>query len=699
MCRLSCDGVSVSLALLGELRLHVDDVEVLTLSPKARALVASLALRRGEAVSVARLNEELWPELSPDRAKRVVQVRVAEIRKLLSVTSTPRLLESVASGYRLTIDADAVDANRFTALLDDAQRCTEVGDSLGTVTKLRAALGLWRGTALADTQSSLYLEAEAARLEELRLSAIEDRVEAELADGCHHRLVPELRSLVATYPLRERLWVQLVMALYRSGRQTDALRACSSVRRLLGEEVGLEPGPALRAVEAAVLAQDPTLTWQPQSGSARLVVPDPFEGPAAESALDVEAPPVRYVKTADGVSLAYQVTGEGPIDLVIVPGYISELDNWWEAWSGRLVRRLSSFARLILFDKRGVGLSDRPEHIVIDDWVEDVRTVLDAAGSVRPAVLGMSAGGAIAMLFAAIHPDRTGPLVIYAGTPRILTDGTSYPATRTVEERDRMIEMLERAWGTGDSLARWCPSVGDDPAIRAQFGQYERRSASPGSASAYLRMLGSIDVRAVLPMITAPTHVIHPRGDRSVPVEIARYIAQHVPGATLCELDTADHLIWFSEKVDAITDEVEHFVTSNGPSALTGRSLITVMAVLVDHADPAVIERWRELTLRHGGRPDHSAAHLIATFAGPSRALECVAAVVSHLSSLGAPPRVGLHAGCSRPTEVTRSGSVGAEASRLAAMADPGQAHISRIVRDLVGDPHRLRSSVAATTP
>jgi hypothetical protein len=200
-------------------------------------------------------------------------------------------------------------------------------------------------------------------------------------------------------------------------------------------------------------------------------------------------------------------------------------------------------------------------------------------------------------------------------------------------------------------------------------------------------------------MITAPTHVIHPRGDRSVPVEIARYIAQHVPGATLCELDTADHLIWFSEKVDAITDEVEHFVTSNGPSALTGRSLITVMAVLVDHADPAVIERWRELTLRHGGRPDHSAAHLIATFAGPSRALECVAAVVSHLSSLGAPPRVGLHAGYSRPTEVTRSGSVGAEASRLAAMADPGQANISRIVRDLVGDPHRLRSSVAATTP
>ena len=518
MCRVPCDAVSVNLALLGELRLHVDDVEVPPLAPKARALVASLALRRGEVVSVARLNEELWPELSPDRAKRVVQVRVAEIRKLLAFASTACLLESVAPGYRMTIDDDAVDANRFTALLADARQCKGVGDSLGTVSKLREALGLWRGSALADTQSSVFLEAEAARLDELRLSAVEDRVDAELADGCHHRLVSELRSLVATYPLRERLWIQLVMALYRGGRQTDALRACAAVRRLLAEEVGLEPGPALRAVEAAVLAQDPALTWQPQSASARSIIPDPFEGSPAESALDVTPPPVRYVKTADGISLAYQVAGDGPIDLVIVPGYISELDNWWEAWSGRLVRRLSSFARLILFDKRGVGLSDRPEHIVIDDWVEDVRTVVDAVGSVRPAVLGMSAGGAIAMLFAAIHPDRTGPLVVYAGTPRILTDGTSYPATRTVEERDRIIEMLERAWGTGDSLARWCPSVGDDPAIRAQFGQYERRSASPGSASAYLRMLGSIDVRAVLPMITAPTHVIHPRRDRAVPV-------------------------------------------------------------------------------------------------------------------------------------------------------------------------------------
>ena len=269
---------------------------------------------------------------------------------------------------------------------------------------------------------------------------------------------------------------------------------------------------------------------------------------------------MRYVKGCDGVSLAYQVAGDGPIDLVIVPGYVSELDNWWEAWSGRLVRRFASFARLILFDKRGVGLSDRPERIVVEDWVQDIVTVLDAVGSERPAVFGMSAGGAVAMLFAATYPERTGPLIIYAASPRKLSDGTDYPTTTTPEELEQLIQRIESTWGTGDSLRHWCPSIGDDAVIRAQFGQYERRSASPGSASSYLRMLATIDVRHALPQITSPTLVIHPAGDRAVPLEVARYITAHIPHSQLCVLDTDDHLIWFSEAVDDITDAVERFL-------------------------------------------------------------------------------------------------------------------------------------------
>ncbi len=192
---------TVSVALLGELRIRIDDVELPRLSPKSRALVASLALRCGEVVSVDRLSEELWPAMLPDRAKRVVQVRVAEVRKVLSVVSAASLLESVAPGYRLAVEPVAVDANRFCELLAAAHRCQRGDDSLGATTKLREALGLWRGAALADTQGSLFLEAEAVRLDECASAAIEDRVEAELADGCHQRLVGELRALVTMHPL------------------------------------------------------------------------------------------------------------------------------------------------------------------------------------------------------------------------------------------------------------------------------------------------------------------------------------------------------------------------------------------------------------------------------------------------------------------------------------------------------------------
>jgi DNA-binding SARP family transcriptional activator len=257
--------VGVRLALLGELRLAVDGIDVPPLSPKARALVATLALRRGEAVSVALLNEELWPNLAPESARRVVQVRVAEVRKLLSRFSAADVLESVPSGYRLTIDPDGFDVECFARLLEEAERRRQAGDLARTIAALRAAVALWRGPALADAQGSPFLEAEAAELEESRLSAVEDRVDAELLDGGHHRLVPELGSLVAAHPLREGLWVQLVTALYRSGRQAEALRACTAARRMLAEEVGLEPGPALRAVEEAVRAQDPALSWSPPS--------------------------------------------------------------------------------------------------------------------------------------------------------------------------------------------------------------------------------------------------------------------------------------------------------------------------------------------------------------------------------------------------------------------------------------------------
>ena len=427
--------MDVRVGVLGEIRLEIDGVDLTPRAPKVRALLALLAVSRARVVAVDRLIDELWPDLSPDRGRRVVQVRISEIRKLLAFAGCASLLESVAFGYRLRIESDALDADHFELLVGHGRARGAAHDTLGAATFLREALGLWRGEALADARgTSVTLETEASRLTECRLGAIEDRIAAELSDGCHQRLVPELNVLVVEHPWRERLWEHHVLALYRTGRQADALRACAEIRRRLTGELGVEPGLALRNLEADVLAHSSTLDCSPTDASRR-VVSDPFGSNAksADSSVVAEpTPPVHYAKGADGVHIAYQVLGTGPRDIIVVPGYVSELDNWWEAWSGRLLRRLASFSRVIVFDKRGMGLSDRPPNVDVEQWVDDIKTVLDAVGSERPAVLGVSAGGAVAILFAATHPSRTGPLILYGASPRLVTDGTdTYPSTLT----------------------------------------------------------------------------------------------------------------------------------------------------------------------------------------------------------------------------------------------------------------------------
>jgi pimeloyl-ACP methyl ester carboxylesterase len=476
---------------------------------------------------------------------------------------------------------------------------------------------------------------------------------------------------------------------------------------LLIDELGVEPRAELRALEIAVLEQRPELSWS-AIGSDHLRddtgdVPDSAAGaPRLRAVVPVrgleEPPAIRYARGDDGVHIAYQVAGDGPVDLIVVPGYVSHLDNWWQARSGRLVRRLAAFCRLILFDKRGTGLSDRPSHIDVEQWVDDTRVVLDAVDSARPVVVGVSAGGPIAILFAATYPDRIRSLVLYGAFARELRDENDYPFGLLPEAVKASTEYTEARWGTGVGLSIMCPSAGGDPTQRDHYGRYQRASASPGAASNYLRALSEIDVRSALPMVKAPTLVLHAARDRAVPVELARYLADRIPHAALVELDSSDHLIWFSDAVDRITDEIEHFVTGRIAEQESSRVLATVALIEVLGQPQSQLERAmdpgglfgdgttaRQLVDRFRGQSvAEDDGTMLVTFDGPARGIRCIAAIVQMLLASGAGVRAGIHCGECEVVDGDVTGAAVEIARKVMALGASGDVLVSQTLPDLV---------------
>jgi DNA-binding SARP family transcriptional activator/pimeloyl-ACP methyl ester carboxylesterase len=544
--------------VLGPLEVVINGADVTPAAPKERALLALLALRGGQVVSADRLIEELWPELAADAARHVLQVRVAAIRKTLRAAGAAGIGYR-SGGYVLDVGPDEIDEAPFRDLVDAGSRQMAANDAEAAAATLRAALNLWRGEPLADSRGSVTLDAEAIRLADARIGALEDRIDADLACGRHGLVVSELEALIAIHPLRERLWAQRVVALYRCGRQSEALRACATVRRLLAEELGIDPGAVLQALEAAVLSQSPDLDWHSHRTGEGLH--------AASTVRPTDTrPPVHYVRTADGVNIAYQISGNGPTDLIVIQGLPGHLDVWWDGWSGRLARALASFSRVIVYDKRGTGLSDRPPHSTAEEWMEDICAVLDAAGSTGAVVLGMSMGGAIGSLFAATHSERTHSLILYGAAPRYLRSD-DYPIGTSLETHQRTRDYIESSWGTGALWGALCPSQRHNPSLRADYARFQRLAASPGAAAAWYWDLCQIDVREALPRIRARTLVLHTRGDHSDPVERARYMAERIPGARMVEFDSPDHLIWVNSAMDQLIEEIRDFVGVSGKQA------------------------------------------------------------------------------------------------------------------------------------
>jgi pimeloyl-ACP methyl ester carboxylesterase len=411
-------------------------------------------------------------------------------------------------------------------------------------------------------------------------------------------------------------------------------------------------------------------------------------------------PSTQYARSGD-VNIAYQVVGQGALDLVYVAGWVSHLELAWEEPTlARFLHRLASFSRLILFDKRGTGLSDRvPNEALptLEQRMDDVRAVLEAAGSPRAAIFGHSEGGNMSALFAATYPERTVALVTFGIFAKRLFS-PDYPWAPTPEERQRSYELVEREWGRDMDLADLAPSAADDEAFKRRLATYFRRSASPGAAVALLRMNTQIDIRDVLPSIRVPTLVMHRTGDRDARVEEGRWIASRIPGARFVELAGEDHLPWTGDQ-DAVLDEVEEFLTGVRRGPDPDRVLATVLFTdIVGSSELAARlgdRAWRELLEQHhalvrkelarfrGREIDTSGDGFLATFDGPARAMHCALSTRDALRRLGIEIRAGVHTG-----EIELAGDkvrgiavhIGA---RVAAAATPGEVLVSSTVKDL----------------
>jgi pimeloyl-ACP methyl ester carboxylesterase len=408
---------------------------------------------------------------------------------------------------------------------------------------------------------------------------------------------------------------------------------------------------------------------------------------------------IRYARSGD-VNIAYRVAGDGPLPLVIAPGFVSHLEVLPELPElARSLDRLASFSRLVMFDKREQGLSDRVGRPpTIEEMVDDIVAVMDAAEVERAAIFGVSEGAAMALMFAATHPQRCSHLVIWGGYARV-TEAPGYPEGVLPESLDAWRQILHRDWGGPVSLGLFAPSRVGDAVVEDWWARLLRAGTSPGSAAALMDMYKELDVRDALPLITATTLVIHRAGDRVAPVALGRYIAEHVPGARFVEVPGTDHLIW-TEDGDAVIDEVEVFLTGVRGATPAERALATVMFTdIVDstaHAARLGDRRWLELLDRHDaivgrlveqnrGRVVKSTGDgLFATFDGPARAIECARSAAAAADPLGIKLRAGLHAGeCVRRGDDVAGMAVHIGA-RVAALAGPGEVLVSGTLKDLV---------------
>lgn len=479
----------------------------------------------------------------------------------------------------------------------------------------------------------------------------------------------------------------------------------SQLRRVVGSEM-IETVPKFGYRFTAEVDTDDDVVVEEVIGhtSGRIFVDDgsfrePHLAPQATQIHSI-SPRTQYVQSGD-VNIAYQLIGDGPVDIVFVMGWVSHLEYFWKHHSfASFLERLSSFSRLILFDKRGTGLSDRvplDKLPTLEQRMEDVHAVMDAVGSERAVLVGVSEGGPMCSLFAATYPERTAGLVMIGTYAKRIRDD-DYPWAPTEDQREAFFDVMRREWGGPVGIDERAPSMKDDAEFRNWWAEYLRNGASPGAAVALTQMNAEIDVRGVLPSVRVPTLVIHRTGDICLKVEEGRFVASQIPDAKFVELDGIDHLPFVGDS-EEIVDEIERFVTGVGLGSEYDRVLATV--ICIELADPSSEEEkhasdWKDFTERsksyvhrqlqlfRGREVSVGDLRTLAAFDGPARAIRCAAAINEASLRIGLALKIGIHIGeCDARGDVY-SGFAVDLACKIAERSSGGNILVSRTVKDLV---------------
>jgi DNA-binding SARP family transcriptional activator/class 3 adenylate cyclase len=684
----------VNLGVLGSVEVTDAGRPLAVPGTKPRAVLTLLGLHAGEVVRADLLVELLWGESSPRTAPKALQTHVSALRRALG----EGVVQTKGGGWMLA--AVDTDVTRYLAEGLAARAAASSGDAVAALSHYDAALALWRGAPqLPDTPRG---DAETTRWTEAHAALEEDRADALLAVGRAAEAVAELEAAVAVAPLRERRWGQLMTALYRAGRQGEALRAFQRARTTLAEELGIEPGTELRRLEAAIVAHDPSLD-----------APAPGAGAATRSIRPVsflpamQAPDVRFTDS-DGFAIAWTEWGSGP-DVLVVPPLLSNIELQFEhEIYRRYLERMGRHVRMVAFDKRGIGLSDRfTDMPTLEQRTRDIVAVMNAAGLERPSLLGVSEGGLMAQLFTVLHPERVERLALansFAGNSFFIAahtapDGSFEPLHEKLARFGKLVE----TWGRDPQFfVDWfAPSQSHNESFVRWIGRFQRLSATAADLERQISSLAVLDGSERLGEIAAPTLVAHGVRDAVVPVSVAHALAAAIPDATLAEFDMGDHFFVSSEQWAREQDVFLEFFTGSRPQRRVERRFATVVFTDIIGSTAqgmsAGDEGWCDLLDSHdriaweaadrhlGTIVKSTGDGLLARFDSPSQAVDFCAALRGALIGIGLRIRCGVHTG---EIEMRESGDIAGTAVNLAARveeaAGDGEIFVSSTVRDML---------------